>query len=171
MDFILHFFTTILSFITGYLSEDVLMTITIDFAQLASLVGGAVVIICSFLVWYGMTVSNATKKWGDATTAIENTQNEIAKIAATIESIETDRANYKAELQSIKTEITYMQTQFMQRIEILETLKRTEQFFGNILLKLQIVVGQRIDIDVPDLQSPVLQRQQHMEDQMRRAKA
>jgi chromosome segregation ATPase len=157
----------ILSRLTGVGGE---MNISVDFWQLVTMLGAGFSVLCGVLIWSVRTVSTATATWGEVTGAIQGAQREIRKLSETIQKIEDDRDIHKSEIQSLKTEISFMQTQFMQRIEILETLKRSEQFFANILLLLQRELKSDIKMDVPDLQTPIIQRQQRMDDVHSRAR-
>lgn len=147
------------------------MTINLDFWSLVSLIGGALGVFFGFQIWCVKTVSTATHTWGEVTGAIKAAQEEVKKLGETIKQIEADRDDHrneiqgvKAEIQGVKTEIAYMQTQFLQRIEVLDTLKKTEQFFANIMLELQAIAGKPINTAVPDLQSAILHRQQILDD-------
>lgn len=155
--------------------EGLIMTINLDFWSLMSVIGGALGVFFGFQIWCVKTVSNATSKWSEVTGAIKDAQGEVKKLGETIQKIEADRDSHKAELQSMrddynsgirsmKTEIEYIQAQFMQRIEILETLKRTEMFFSDMVMSLRTILGDKFQVKIPDLQTPVLVRQQKIDD-------
>jgi uncharacterized protein YjbJ (UPF0337 family) len=155
--------------------EGLIMTINLDFWSLLSVIGGALGVFFGFQIWCVRTVSQATSKWSEVTGAIKEAQGEVKKLGETIQKIEADRDYHKAELQAlrddynasiraVKTEIEYIQSQFMQRIEILETLKRTEMFFSDMVAALRSVLGDKFQVKVPDLQTPILIRQQKIDD-------
>lgn len=62
--------------------------------------------------------------------------------------------------------ISQLESQVIKRIEILETLKRTEIFFTQILSQLQLLSKAKIDVITPDLQTPILKRQSEMDDRI-----
>jgi len=67
--------------------------------------------------------------------------------------------------------LSQLETQTITRIEILETLKRTEQFFTQIVMQLQFLSKTPIKVESPDLQSPILKRQTQMDDRSQNRRA
>ena len=61
--------------------------------------------------------------------------------------------------------VSYISNNFLERLEILETLKRMELFSVSIVQEIQRIIGRPIDVAAPDLQTPILRRQQDLSDQ------
>ena len=169
-------FFNVLSTLSAPIIKGSIMTINLDFLELLVMFGSALVVLCGFMWWGINTVVNATKKWGEVTGAIDSTKEEVKKIGETIRAIEEAKDDHKAEMQAnkmegdakyqaLETRVSYISNNFLERLEILETLKRMELFSVSIVQEIQRIIGRPIDVAAPDLQTPILRRQQDLSDQ------
>ena len=168
MDFNQDFLTVILSTLSVLTTKGTSMTITIgnfDFFQLLAVIGGTTVVVCGFLWWLIVTVRDGTKGWQSVKSTIENLSNSVNAIETRGEMHGEEIMLIKTKIQALEIELAYIKNNFIERLEMLEIFKRIELFTANLVSEFQKIMGRPIDVQPPDLQTPILKRHQDLADQ------
>ena len=172
MDFTQDFILTILSTLSVTTIKGITMTINIGGEQIFWLIGAIFTAVAAI----AGVVYTASKEWGKVTTGLEATKVGMDSLSATIRAIEAAKDDHKTEMQSnkvevdrkiqaLETRVSYISNNFLERMEILETLKRIELFSVSLVQEIQKIINRPINVQAPDLQTPILRRQQDLADQ------
>lgn len=136
------------------------MQISLGLWEFLTAIGSIFLAMCTFFVWAGKMLINANRVWNDLSATVDIVKRTIDELKEGYKSTEGKIRELEARVNNHDTRLVNVETQFLTRIEILETLKRVEMLMMNFLQgKLN---------EVPDLTSPIIKTQKEINEKVGR---